>query len=221
MTGVIANTIGVGTVAGRVGMAPAVLAAPEERGRAAPVIEVDDTELVERVRRGDVAAYDLLVTRHMKRAYSVAYRLLGQREDAEDLVQDAFLAALEKIDTFQAGRSFAPWFYRILVNRGLNSRKSRSLRRMEALPAEISDARRSPLRDAEQAELREQLKAVLALLPPRQKTVVELFELEGFSSLEIAEVLGLSDGTVRWHLHQARAKLREALEPFVRRNHEG
>ena len=197
-----------------------MLSVPDERGRAAPVVEVDDSELVERVREGDAAAYDLLVTRHMKRAYSVAYRLLGQREDAEDLVQDAFLAALEKIDTFKAGRSFAPWFYRILVNRGLNSRKSRSLRRMDALPPEIADASRSPLRDTERTELREKLTAVLATLPPRQKSIVELFELEGFSSLEIAEVLGLSDGTVRWHLHQARAKLREALGPFVRRNYE-
>lgn len=207
-------------LATEVGPAPTVLSAPQERGRSAAVVEVDDTELVERVRAGDVAAYDLLVTRHMKRAYSVAYRLLGQREDAEDLVQDAFMVALEKIDTFKAGRSFAPWFYRILVNRGLNSRKSRSLRRMDALPPEISDSSRSPLRDTERAELRERLTEVLRTLPPRQKSVVELFELEGFTSLEIAEVLGLSDGTVRWHLHQARAKLREALGPFVRRNSE-
>ena len=209
------------TIATSAGVEPVALAPLEGRERVTPVVEVEDAELVERVRAGDFDAFDILVTRHMKRAYSVAYRLLGQREDAEDLVQDAFMAALEKIDTFQAGRTFAPWFYRILVNRGLNSRKSRSLRRMEALPAEILDARRSPLRDAEQAELRERLIKVLEVLPPRQKSIVELFELEGFSSLEIAEVLGLSDGTVRWHLHQARAKLREALGPFVRRNHEG
>jgi len=91
---------------------------------------------------------------------------------------------------------------------------------MDALPPEIVDASCSPLRETERAELRETLKSVLATLPPRQKSIVELFELEGFSSLEIAEILGLSDGTVRWHLHQARAKLREALGPFVRRNHE-
>lgn len=209
-----------GTAAADVGLAPTVLSVPAGQERAAAVVEVDDTELVERVRAGDTAAYDVLVTRHMKRAFSVAYRLLGQREDAEDLVQDAFMAALEKIDTFKAGRSFAPWFYRILVNRGLNTRKSRSLRRMDALPPEISDTSRSPLRDTERSELRERLETVLAMLPPRQKSIVELFELEGFSSLEIAEVLGLSDGTVRWHLHQARAKLREALGPYVRRNNE-
>lgn len=212
---------GVRALATEVGSAPTVLSVPDGQGRTAPVVEVDDSELVERVRAGDGAAYDLLVSRHMRRAYAVAYRLLGQREDAEDLVQDAFLAALEKIDTFKEGRSFAPWFYRILVNRGLNSRKSRSLRRMDALPPEISDSSRSPLRDTERAELREKLVDVLGMLPPRQKTIVEMFEVEGFSSLEIAEVFGLSDGTVRWHLHQARAKLREALGPYVRRNDEG
>src|SRR5690606_19062683 len=221
MTGTVAAPGSVSVLATDVATARAVLQVPGERAQAAPVVEPDDSELVERVREGDVDAYDVLVTRHMKRAYSVAYRLLGQREDAEDLVQDAFLAALEKIDTFKKGRRFSPWFYRILVNRGLNSRKSRSLRRMEALPPEIVDASRSPLRDTERAELRERLSEVIDALPPRQKSIVELFELEGFSSLEIAEVLGLSDGTVRWHLHQARGKLREALGPFARRNSEG
>lgn len=220
MNGITATAPGsVRALATDAARAPAVLSVPGDRARAVPVVEPDDSELVERVREGDVDAYDILVTRHMKRAYSVAYRLLGQREDAEDLVQDAFMAALEKIDTFKKGHRFSPWFYRILVNRGLNSRKSRSLRRMDALPPEIVDTSRSPLRDTERAELRERLKAVLSMLPPRQKSIVELFELEGFSSLEIAEILGLSDGTVRWHLHQARGKLREALGPFARRNH--
>lgn len=211
--------MGIGAVtaaAERVAPAPALSLVPEKVRLVEEV--VDDSELVERVRAGDGPAFDLLVGRHMKRAFAVAYRLLGQREDAEDLVQEAFMVALEKIDTFQTGRSFAPWFYRILVNRGLNARKSRSLRRMEELPTEISDHAHSPLREAERSELRDQLTEAMATLPPRQRAVVELFEVEGFSSLEIAEIMQLSDGTVRWHLHQARGKLREALAPFVRRS---
>jgi len=188
------------------------------RGQPRAATEIADEELVERLRSGDAAAYDLLVTRHMRRAFSIAYRVLGQREDAEDLVQDAFLAALEKIDTFQEGRRFAPWFYRILVNRGLNARKSRSLRQTEALPADLSGPGDSPLHHAERAELRERLETAMAALPDRQKTIVRLFELEGFTSPEIAEILEVSDGTVRWHLHQARQTLRAALAPFVRRN---
>lgn len=184
----------------------------------APSGAEEESALVERVRRGDPAAFDALVSRHLKRAFSVAYRLLGQREDAEDLVQDAFLAALEKIGTFHEGRSFGPWFFRILVNRGLNARKARSLRRTEALPEEAAGGGVSPLREAERAELREHLAGALDGLPDRQRTIVRLFELEGFTSPEIAEILELSDGTVRWHLHQARQKLREALAPFARRS---
>lgn len=187
------------------------------RPQSTGVDAVDDEALFDRVRAGDTAAFDTIVERHMRRAFSVAYRLLGQREDAEDLVQDAFMVALEKIDTFQSGRKFAPWFYRILVNRGLNSRKSRSLRRTDQIPDAVASATVSPLRAAEQTELRERLKEVLAELPPRQRAVVEFFELEGFSSTEIADILELSDGTVRWHLHQARHALRTALAPFARR----
>jgi RNA polymerase sigma-70 factor, ECF subfamily len=182
------------------------------------VEEISDEDLVERVRNGEIAAYDTLVTRHMRSAFSVAFRLLGQREDAEDLVQDAFMVALEKIDTFREGHRFAPWFFRIIVNRGLNARKARSLRQMDALPAEVSSGGPSPHTDAERSELREQLSAAMATLPERQQTIVKLFELEGFTSPEIAQILELSDGTVRWHLHQARQTLRQVLAPFARRN---
>lgn len=173
-----------------------------------------DARLVERVRRGDARAFDDLVARHMRRAFGVAYRLMGQREDAEDLVQDAFLAALERIDTFRPGRSFSPWFYRILVNRGLNARRARSLRTTVPIPESAAARSPSPDRMAEQGELREELRAALASLPERQRVVVELFELEGFSGPEIAGILEISEGTVRWHLHEARRALRRALAPF-------
>ena len=72
--------------------------------------------------------------------------------------------------------------------------------------------------EAERTQLRERLEAAVSVLPERQRAIVKLFELEGFSSPEIAEMLELSDGTVRWHLHQARQTLRQALAPFARRN---
>ena len=176
-----------------------------------------DSELAARVQRGDGLAFDLLVQRHMKRAYGIAFRLLGHAEDSEDLVQDAFIAALRKIDTFDTGREFAPWFYRILVNRCLNARKSRARRSASELPLEIAAAGASPLLEAERSELRQQLTVAMERLPERQRTIVAMFDVEGFSSPEIAEMLEISDGTVRWHLHQARRVLREALEPHMRR----
>ena len=183
---------------------------------AAPAAPDDEAELVERVRHGDGRAFDTLVTRYMRRAFSVAFRVLGQKEDAEDLVQDTFLVVLQRIDSFQAGRAFAPWFFRILVNRGLNARKARSLRTVEQIPETASATGPSPEHEAERAELRDRLRAAMAMLPERQRLVVELYELEGFSGAEIAEILEISDGTVRWHLHEARKALRGALAPFER-----
>lgn len=191
---------------------------PAVRASERAVAEVTDEELVERIRAGDVAAYDSLVTKHMRSAFSIAYRVLGQREDAEDLVQEAFMVALQKIDTFREGGRFAPWFFRILVNRGLNARKSRSLRQTDALPEELSTREPTPHVEAERSEIRDRLKVAMAGLPERQQTVVRLFELEGFTSPEIADMLELSDGTVRWHLHQARQALRIALAPYARRD---
>ncbi len=190
-----------------------------QQGAASPpdAAEPTDAQLALRVQRGDAGAFDVLVTRHMRRAFGVALRLLGQAEDAEDLVQDAFVAALQKIDTFDPERDFAPWFYRILVNRCLNARKARARRTTVDLPTEVAALGASPLVETERSELRHHLTKAMDQLPDKQKTIVTMFDLEGFSSPEIADMLEISDGTVRWHLHQARRVLREALEPYARR----
>ncbi len=195
----------------------AVRGAPKGIAAAAIAPDPPDALLARRVQQGDTAAFDLLVERHMRRAFGVALRLLGQQEDAEDLVQDAFLTALQKIDTFDTARDFSPWFYRILGNRCLKARKARWRRRTQELPADVQSADRSPLVETERSELRSHLLHALEDLPERQRTILKMFDLEGFSSPEIAGILSISDGTVRWHLHQARRGLRTALEPFARR----
>jgi RNA polymerase sigma-70 factor (ECF subfamily) len=174
----------------------------------------DEGALVERARAGDSAAFDEIVRRYMRRAFQVAYRLLGHREDAEDLVQDAFVRALERLDTFEAGRPFAPWFFRLLTNRGLNARKARSLRQTSAVPEDAASGSESPHDAAERSDARERLRAALEALPERQRTIVQLFEVEGRTSAEIAAELGMAEGTVRWHAHQARKALRAALAPL-------
>lgn len=181
-----------------------------------PVTDPLDADLVERASRGDGAAFDLLVERHIERAFAIAYRLLGNREDAEDVVQDAFVGALEAIGTFEAGRELAPWLNRIVVNRALNVRKSLARRATEPLADALAVGGGSPLRVAEQAELAELVRVAMAELPERQRDIVRLFELEGFTSAEIAAMLGIADGTVRWHLHEARQRLRQSLDLLVR-----
>jgi RNA polymerase sigma-70 factor (ECF subfamily) len=167
---------------------------------------------IRRVQAGDAEAFDLIVRRYMRTAYAVAFRILGHREDAEDVVQEAFLAALANIRTFDVSRKFGPWLYRIVVTRGLNFRKSRSRRAAEPLEVSgVASADAGPAAAAEQAGLKDTVTTALGRLPERQRMVVQLFELDGFSGAEIAAMLGISPGTVRWYLHEARQALRRML----------
>jgi len=170
-----------------------------------------EAAVIERVRRGDTEAYDLLVRQYLRRAYAVAYRLLGHREDAEYFVQEAFMAALDRIESFEPGRPFAPWFFRIIVNRGLNARKARSRRYTEAIPETAVDPGGSPEHDAERSELHERLDTAMAELTPRQRLIVQFVDVEGWDASQVATTLEIAPGTVRWHLHQARAVLRRTL----------
>ena len=175
---------------------------------------IDDRELVERVKQGDAAAYDVLVRRHLARATAIARRLLGNIDDAEDLVQEAFMRALDRIASFDATRAFAPWFYRLLINTGINARKSRALRATEPERGDVATRGANPLEFTERKEIRERFAAALGALSPRQRLVVSMFEVDGLSTAEIAEALGISRETVRWHHHQARQSLRDAMAVF-------
>jgi RNA polymerase sigma-70 factor, ECF subfamily len=180
----------------------------------------DEPALVDRVRDGDRAAFALLVHRHMREAFSVAFRIMGQRQDAEDLVQDAFLIALRRVDTVRPGHPFAPWFFRILVNRGMNARRDRARRFTAAIPEQAAAPTAPPSAAVERHELRDRVRAVLDGLPERERIVIELADLEGFTSREIGEILGIPAGTVRWELHRARGELRTALADLQEIEHE-
>jgi RNA polymerase sigma-70 factor (ECF subfamily) len=184
--------------------------------QASAAIVAEESALVERVQGGDSTAYDVLVRRYIRRAFTVAFRLLGHREDAEDLVQETFMILLRQIDDFELGRRFGPWMYRILINRGLNARKSRALRRTETLPDDVMGTE-APDLAVERAEVRARFRSALGSLPPRQRIVIELIELDGFTRVEVAEALGISDATVRWHVHEAWRTLRRILAPLVGR----
>jgi RNA polymerase sigma-70 factor, ECF subfamily len=171
-----------------------------------------DRELVGRVRAGDAAAFSILVRRHLRPAVRLAARLLGDDDAAEDVVQESFLAVLESVDGFDEARPFAPWFYRIVSNRCSNVRRSWSRRPAEALSPTLASERPGPERDAERRWLRSRLEAALNELPERQREVLMLYDVDGFTGPEIAEMLNISAGTVRWHVHQARAAMRAILD---------
>lgn len=173
---------------------------------------VRDAELVARAQRGDAEAFDALITPLLPRAMQLARRLLGNREDAEDLVQDACLRALDRIEQHDRQRPFAPWFMRLLANLGINQQKSRALRTHQPLTeyTPASDARPDLL--TERAEIQDRFTAAVAGLSDRQRQIVMLHEVEGWSTAEIGEALSLTQATVRWHLHDARHTLRAALD---------
>ncbi len=174
-----------------------------------------DAELVARVRAGDRGAFDAIVNQYMRQAFQLAYRVVGHREDAEDLVQESFLAAYSYLDSYDATRPFGPWLMRIVLNRGANLRRSRARRETEPEVDAVSTAP-SALDDSERAEARVMLNRALGTLSERQRMIVTLFDVDGRTSTEIGEMLDLSPGTVRWHLHEARRTLRGALTGFFK-----
>lgn len=176
-----------------------------------------DAALVGRVRAGDERAFDGLVRAYMRQAFQLAYRVVGHREDAEDLVQEAFLAAHQYLDSYDVERPFGPWLMRIVMNRGANLRRSRTRRETEPEVDAVSPAP-SALEESERAEARVILTRAMATLSDRQRIIVTLFDVDGRTSTEIGEMLDLSPGTVRWHLHEARRTLRGALSSFFKGN---
>ena len=177
-----------------------------------------ESRLIERVQGGDTRAFGELVRRYERRAFAIAWRLLRHREDAEDLVQDSFMAALDRIDTFEPGRPFGPWFFRLLVNRGHNARDARRVRSTESIPEELPAGGSSPAADLERAEIGRRVAAALAELGDRQQLVVQLHELDGFTTAEVAGMLEIAEPTVRWTLHAARKRLRADLAAWKERH---
>jgi RNA polymerase sigma-70 factor (ECF subfamily) len=175
----------------------------------------DERELLARVQAGDSTAFDLLVQRYLPKARLIARRLMQNPDDADDLVQDAFLRALERIATFDLSRAFEPWFTRLLVNLGLDWRRKQVVRRTESHDPERFAGGTRPDREAERSELRSALQQALEKLPDRQRLIVTLFEIDGRSTEEVADMLQVSQVTIRWHLHQARKALREMLKGWV------
>jgi RNA polymerase sigma-70 factor (ECF subfamily) len=173
----------------------------------------EEQRLVARVQQGDTAAFATLVDRHVERAHTIARRLMASPEDAEDLVQDAFLRALERIGKLDRRRPFGPWFFRLLINTGLDTHRRHRVRRTEPEAPQAPSLERNPLQQLEGGEIRERFEAALAELPSRQRLIVWAYEVDGQSTEEIARSLGVTQVTVRSHLHHGRRALREALRP--------
>jgi len=176
-----------------------------------------DAELVERLKKGDTKALEELYQRHREPAYGIAYRLVGSREDALDVVQESFIHVLRGIQTFRGQSSFRTWLYRIVTHAALDYRRWRSLRATESLDSERAlepvdaSSQRSPQDTAAERDLAAAIDKALANVSEKNRAALVLFAIEGMSYKEIADVLSISVGTVMSRIFNARQRLRELL----------
>ena len=194
---------------------------------------VDDFALVEQVRAGDVAAFGRLVGKYQDRVLNTCWRITGHLDDAQDLTQDAFLQAMEKIGSFRQQASFYTWLFRIAVNLSVSHRrKSARWVRLslhghqgqwsedcepDGLLGRISSKSPDPPAQLSAGEIEQQVLDSLDSLDEEQRAVVVLRDIEGLDYRQMAEVLEISVGTVKSRLHRARMTLREQLKALVSR----
>jgi len=188
---------------------------------------VSDLDLVYRVQKeDDLKAYELLVKRYEKEAFGLAYTLVGDREDARDILQDSFLNCYRSIKAFRGESSFRTYFFRILVNRCKDAQRKRSIwgrvflwRVPEGEGEEISEAvtLKTPSQEMARSELGKKIEMVMKKLPWRQRTVFALKFIDGMKIREIAALTDLNPGTVKAHLFHAVSKMRTALEQYLER----
>lgn len=176
-----------------------------------------DSTAVERLKQGDGKALDDLFRRHRQAAYGIAYRLVGNQEDALEVVQEAFIHVMRGIQTFRGQSSFKTWLYRIVTHAALDYRRWRALRTAESLDSESAPEpaadthQRSPQDEASDRDLQRAIEKALANISEKNRAALVLFAIEGMSYKEIAEVLGISVGTVMSRIFNARQRLRELL----------
>ncbi len=192
-----------------------------------------DAEAVNRCLAGDPTGFEQLVEKYNRQAIVVSYRLLGNQDDAKDAVQDALVKAYRSLDTLERPAAFGGWLMRIVTNVSLNFRRGRRLRIAQPLDGQVAEHLGNPAaadrpmpghgpdslaqsgdpsRAAEGRELGEALREALKQLPEKQRNALILFTIEELPQKEVADRLECSVEAVKWHVFQARKKLKDLLK---------
>ncbi len=192
--------------------------------------KLSEAELVRAVRTGQRAAFDELVERYQRRAVSVAYRLLGNLHDALEVCQEAFIRAYRNLDSLEDERRFGSWLLRIVTNLSLNFRRDRAaggrrvslddclLDEQPSRGEQLADAPHSDSRPGAElaaSELHDVARAAIAELPEQQRTALVLFSIEQLPQKEVAAIMECSVEAVKWHVFQARKKLKGELAEYL------
>lgn len=195
-------------------------------------MKCDDAQLVDRSKRGDMEAFRMLIKRHEKGTYNLAYRMLKNVEDAKDAAQEIFLKVFTSLNSFRGESSFATWLYRIATNECINRLKRPKFLSLEELRREYENEEKlieppqlidtSPLPDelAERREIQQLAHKAMDELPDNYRLVITLRYLQGFSYNEMAKALDLPVGTIKTYLFRAKKILKAKLRRFVESNYE-
>lgn len=214
---------------------PTTIAAPEAQAGVPPTPVAEphpDIALVERAKAGDTAAFEVLVRQYDRQIYRTALHITQNREDAEDITQDVFFKAFQKLEQFLGNSKFSTWLVRIAVNESLMRLRRRKTSRTVsmdqdveteegAIPRDFAEWRPNPEQIFSQSELGDILRKTIAGLPPGFRTVFTLRDIESLSTEETADALGLSIPAVKSRLLRARLQLRERLSRYFRQKKEG
>jgi RNA polymerase sigma-70 factor (ECF subfamily) len=192
----------------------------------APEVPTDDHSLVQRARSGDERAFRQLVERYQKKVYAVALGMVKDREDAMDVVQEAFVKVHRSLDSFKSDATFYTWLYRITVNVCIDVIRRRGAGRTDAVEFDeqvahdlgeanlggvSSQLGNDPEKAVLQREVGEKIQAALEQIPEKHRAILLLRELDGLSYEELAQVLDIPKGTVMSRLFHARVKVQKLL----------
>lgn len=175
-----------------------------------PMARDDESGLLDRARAGDAEAFEAIYRRHAGRVYALCLRMAGDRREAEELTQDAFVRAWQRLEQFRGDSAFGSWLHRLTVNLVLGTWRKRGRRRQRIVAidevADLRDPAHSP-----RPRRAIDLERAIAELPTGARTVFVLYDIEGYRHQEIADATGLAVGTSKAQLHRARRLLREKL----------
>ena len=167
-------------------------------------------EIIERCRKGDRDAHYQLYKLYSRSMYNIGYRIVNDKDEAEDVLQEAFISAFRSLDHYRGDATFGSWLKRIVVNKAINVLKNR---RMERLPDDEKFDIREEVWEEEEFQFSvEQVKKAMETLPDGYRSVFSLYLLEGYDHSEIAEILGISESTSKSQFNRSKKKLREILE---------
>jgi RNA polymerase sigma-70 factor, ECF subfamily len=170
-----------------------------------------DAELVARCRAGDVEAFETVYKQHAPRIYALATRMAGSPDEGEDLLQDIFLQAYRKLESFKGDSALGTWLYRLAVNHCLDFVRSRQAKMSKLTDTLDADTSAQPVARRETPVARIDLERALERLPAGCREAFVLHDVEGFDHREVAEMLGIAEGTSKSQVFKARMKLRGLL----------